>query len=151
MCLIYLQASTVSSIMSSLLNNYLLPTTPASLVLYEPILPNDAFGRTMISNLSTRNIHLHTLTAYPELGDQRARLKQYGFIDGYRAADTYLIWRKWVSEDEKERVAGLEMLDELEELEMLLRHYCVACGWRDGDEGEGVFSQAWRNVEQNGG
>jgi len=78
-------------------------------------------------------------------------LKQYGFIDGYRAADTYLIWRKWVSEDEKERVAGLEMLDELEELEMLLRHYCVAWGWRDGDEGEGVFSQAWRNVEQNGG
>jgi [phosphatase 2A protein]-leucine-carboxy methyltransferase len=151
MCLIYLQASTVSSIMSSLLTHYLLPTTPASLVLYEPILPNDAFGRTMISNLSTRNIHLHTLTAYPELGDQRARLKQYGFTDGYKAADTELIWRKWVSEDEKERVAGLEMLDELEELELLLRHYCVAWGWRDGDESEGVFSEAWKNMEQSGG
>ncbi|KAF2687849.1 leucine carboxyl methyltransferase [Lentithecium fluviatile CBS 122367] len=153
MCLIYLPASTVTSIMSSLLTHYLPPTTPASLVLYEPILPNDAFGRTMISNLSTRNIHLHTLTAYPELGDQRARLKQYGFTDGHGAADTGLIWRKWVSEEEKERVAHLEMLDELEELELLLRHYCIAWGWRDGSEGdEGVFSKAWRGVvDQDGG
>jgi [phosphatase 2A protein]-leucine-carboxy methyltransferase len=147
MCLIYLQASTVSSIMSSFLTHHLAPTTPASLVLYEPILPHDAFGRTMISNLSTRNIHLHTLMAYPELGDQRDRLKRYGFVDGYKAVDTELIWRKWVSEEEKERVAGLEMLDELEELELLLRHYCVAWGWRDGQEGnEGVFSKAWRDV-----
>jgi [phosphatase 2A protein]-leucine-carboxy methyltransferase len=151
MCLIYLQASTVSSIMNSLLTNYLSPTTAASLVLYEPILPHDAFGRTMISNLSTRNIHLHTLTTYPELGDQRARLKQCGFADGYKATDTELIWRKWVSEEEKERVAGLEMLDELEELDMLLKHYCVAWGWRDGEDGGRVFSQAWEGLEESPG
>lgn len=146
MCLIYLEASTVSSILSAFLKNYIPEPTPVSLILYEPILPNDAFGRTMISNLSTRHIRLPTLSAYPGLGDQRARLKAYGFVDGAKAADTEWLWREWVSEDEKERVAGLEMLDELEELELLLRHYCVVWGWRDC--GDSVFSKAWGEVKQ---
>jgi [phosphatase 2A protein]-leucine-carboxy methyltransferase len=146
MCLVYLQPSTVQSIVSSLLTYYLQPTTPASLILYEPILPQDAFGRTMVSNLSTRNIHLHTLAAYPELSDQRARLHGYGFKDGAKVADTSTIWRKWINEEEKERIAGLEFLDELEELEMLLRHYCVAWGWRDG--ASDVFSKAWADVSE---
>ncbi|KAF2656007.1 leucine carboxyl methyltransferase 1 [Lophiostoma macrostomum CBS 122681] len=147
MCLVYLKAATVSSILQTFLEKYLPSPTPVSLILYEPILPNDAFGRTMISNLSTRNIHLPTLLAYPDLGDQRARLRSYGFVDGARAADTEWIWKEWVTEEEKERVGALEMLDELEELEMLLRHYCVAWGWRDGG-GEGVFTKAWDDVAE---
>ena len=146
MCLVYLQPSTVQSIVSSLLTHYLRPATPTSLILYEPILPQDAFGRTMISNLQTRNIHLHTLTAYPELGDQRARLQGYGLTGGAKVADTNTIWRRWINDEEKERIAGLEFLDELEELEMLLRHYCVAWGWRDGEND--VFSKAWAHVEE---
>lgn len=100
----------------------------------------------MISNLQTRNIHLPTLTAYPKLADQRARLSSYGFDNGAKAADTDFIWKHWISDDEKERVAALEMLDELEELELLLRHYCFAWGWRDG--GSHVFSQAWADVQE---
>ncbi|KAH9861522.1 hypothetical protein J1614_011270 [Plenodomus biglobosus] len=146
MCLIYLQPKVVQSIMQSLLTHYLQPTTPASLILYEPILPQDAFGRTMISNLQTRNIHLPTLTSYPELGDQRARLQGYGFKAGARAVDTSFIWHNWVGEEEKERVGRLEFLDELEELELLLRHYCIAWGWRNGD-GD-VFAQAWGQVRE---
>lgn len=104
----------------------------------------------MISNLATRNIRLPTLTAYPELSDQRARLKQYGFANGCKAADTQFIWREWVSQEEKERMASLEMLDEMEELDLLLRHYCVAWGWRDG-EVERTFSEAWKDVREQGG
>ncbi|OSS49194.1 hypothetical protein B5807_05433 [Epicoccum nigrum] len=146
MCLVYLQPQTVQSIISTLTTHYLKPTTPTSIVLYEPILPHDAFGRTMISNLETRNIRLPTLTTYPGLGDQRARLSGYGFTDGAKAADTDFIWKQWISEDEKERVAGLEMLDELEELELLLRHYCFAWGWRNGESD--VFSKAWADVQE---
>lgn len=146
MCLVYLQPHAVQAIVAAFTANYLHPTTPAALVLYEPILPRDAFGRTMISNLQSRNIHLPTLTAYPELADQRARLSGYGFTDGSRAADTDFIWKHWIPEREKERVAGLEMLDELEELELLLKHYCFAWGWRDGD-GD-VFSTAWADVQE---
>jgi [phosphatase 2A protein]-leucine-carboxy methyltransferase len=144
MCLVYLEASAVQSILSSLLAHYLEPTTPASLIVYEPILPQDAFGRTMISNLQTRNIVLPTLTAFPDLGDQRARLRSYGFDTAAKAVDTSHIWREWVTREEKERVASLEFLDELEELELLLKHYCIAWGWRDGD-GD-VFSKAWVDV-----
>ncbi|KAL6710584.1 carboxy methyl transferase for protein phosphatase 2A [Coniothyrium glycines] len=146
MCLVYLQPDTVQSITQTLLNVFLKPTTPASLVLYEPILPTDAFGRTMISNLQTRNIYLPTLAAYPGLDDQRTRLQDYGFKAGAKVADTSHIWRHWVPENEKERVAGLEFLDELEELELLLRHYCIAWGWRDG-KGD-VFSRAWKDVTE---
>ncbi|KAF2274847.1 leucine carboxyl methyltransferase [Westerdykella ornata] len=149
MCLVYLQASTVSSIISRFVNDFLPTPTPVSLVLYEPILPNDAFGRVMTSNLSSRNIYLPTLSAYPELGDQRARLKQYGLADGAKAADNEWIWREWIPEEEKERVAGLEFLDEMEELDLLLKHYCVAWGWRD--DGQGVFSEAWRDIRDAGG
>lgn len=150
MCLVYLQPQAVSRILSAFLNTYIPAPTPVSLVLYEPILPNDAFGRTMTSNLRTRNIHLHTLMAYPELADQRARLRSGGFVQGARAADTEWLWRNWVSEEEKERVAGLEMLDEFEELDLLLKHYCVAWGWRDHN-GE-IFQRAWGDIkEQHGG
>jgi [phosphatase 2A protein]-leucine-carboxy methyltransferase len=38
------------------------------------------------------------------------------------------------------------MLDELEELELLLRHYCFAWGWRDGESD--VFSKAWADVQE---
>jgi [phosphatase 2A protein]-leucine-carboxy methyltransferase len=143
MCLVYLEAPTVQSIVSSLLTHYLQPTTPASLVLYEPILPQDAFGRTMISNLQTRNIVLPTLTTYPGLDDQRARLHGYGFTAA-KAADTLQIWRGWVDQEEKERIARIEFLDEVEELELLLRHYCVAWAWRDGESD--MFSKAWADV-----
>jgi [phosphatase 2A protein]-leucine-carboxy methyltransferase len=150
MCLIYLPAAIVSNILSAFLSHYLPAPTPVALVLYEPILPGDAFGRTMISNLASRNIHLPTLLTYPELGDQRQRLKAYGLADGAKAADTQHIWRNWVPEEEKERVGSLEMLDEMEELNLLLKHYCVAWGWRDGGE-DGVFSRAWTNVLEQGG
>jgi [phosphatase 2A protein]-leucine-carboxy methyltransferase len=148
MCLVYLQPPAVQAIVSSLLTQYLHPATPASLILYEPILPQDAFGRTMISNLKTRNIHLHTLTAWPELGDQRARLIMQGF-EAAKAEDTSYIWRHWVSAEEKERVGRLEFLDELEELELLLRHYCIAWGWRNGQSD--VFAKAWADVVAQGG
>jgi len=149
MCLIYLEPSTVSAILSTFLKTYLRETTPAALILYEPILPHDAFGHTMTSNLASRNIYLPTLSSYPTLAHQRERLKNEGFVDGNMAADINFIWREWIHDDEKERVADLEMLDELEELELLLKHYCIAWGWRDCEVGkEGIFARAWDDVPE---
>ncbi|KAF2196069.1 leucine carboxyl methyltransferase 1 [Delitschia confertaspora ATCC 74209] len=157
MCLCYLEPTTASLIIGTLLSTYFSPATPVALIMYEPILPNDPFGRTMISNLASRNIRLPTLTTYLTLEHQRLRLDSEGFVDGCRAADVNFIWKKWVPEEEKERVAALEMLDELEELELLLKHYCVTWGWRNGS-GEGtqesaankVFKRAWEDmVEQD--
>ncbi|OCK96582.1 leucine carboxyl methyltransferase 1 [Cenococcum geophilum 1.58] len=149
-CLIYLQPADASAVLSAFLTTLIPAPTPVALVLYEPIRPDDAFGRTMEANLASRNIHLYTLKKYGSLTRQRIRLKSAGFEHGFRAADTEFIWRKWVTEEEKVRVAALEMLDEFEELELLLRHYCVAWGWRGGG-GEGLFERAWAEVREQEG
>ncbi|KAF2807771.1 leucine carboxyl methyltransferase [Mytilinidion resinicola] len=148
-CLVYLPPTTASDILTTLTTHHLSPTTPCALVLYEPVRPHDAFGRTMVSNLKSRNIHLHTLATYPDLASQITRLKTAGFDAGQGGVDTGFVWREWVSEAEKERVGALEMLDEFEELGLLLGHYCVCWGWRDrgGEEKDMVFSEAWSGVK----
>ncbi|KAJ6163978.1 hypothetical protein N7470_002650 [Penicillium chermesinum] len=104
------------------------PITPLGLILYEPIRPDDPFGRTMVANLATRGIKLQTLQKYHSLGAQRTRLKEQGFISTQAAADIEFIWEHWVNEQEKERVADIERLDEMEEWQLLARHYCIAWG-----------------------
>ncbi|KAK1146565.1 hypothetical protein N8T08_002995 [Aspergillus melleus] len=119
---------------------------PLGLILYEPIRPHDAFGRTMVSNLATRGIQLQTLHQYATLESQRQRLRDQGFAHGQAAADVHFIWERWVDEMEKERVAGLEMLDEMEEWNLLAQHYCVAWGWREGLAGGGGF-EGWKDFD----
>ena len=50
-----------------------------------------------------------------------------------------------MSSQEKERLAKLEILDEVEEWELLARHYCVVWGWRNGDA-NGPAWNGWSNV-----
>lgn len=126
------------------------PTVPPlGLVLYEPIRPNDPFGRIMVSNLATRGIQLQTLNKYASLEAQRARLLEQGFETGQAAADIDFIWERWVKEEEKERIASLEFLDEMEEWRLLARHYCISWGWRNGDDAA-VFS-GWTTLQAQPG
>ena len=144
-CLIYLPPNDADAILKSFVSSVLSPTTALGLIIYEPINPNDSFGRVMVQNLANRGIVLQTLKKYASLGRQKARLKAMGFYDGQKSADVDFIWENWIVEDEKERVARLEMLDEVEEWRMLAQHYCVAWGWRDGEDGDGSESfRLWR-------
>lgn len=103
----------------------------------------------MVANLATRGIHLQTLHRYASLSAERERLREHGFVSGQGAADVDFIWERWISEEEKERVAGLEMLDEIEEWKLLASHYCVAWGWREGNEdnAEGGVFEGWKRLE----
>lgn len=148
-CLVYLSPVEAAGVVNYF-TRILFPTssqesTPLGVVLYEPIRPDDAFGRTMVSNLAARGIQLQTLHRYASLQAQRERLLEHGFDSGQAAVDVEFLWQKWVSEAEKERVAGLEMLDEMEEWQLLARHYCVAWGWRDGGS-PGAF-ESWRGIQ----
>lgn len=122
---------------------------PLGLILYEPIRPNDSFGQVMVSNLAARGIQLQTLHQYASLEAQRGRFRQQGFRNGQAAADIEFIWKQWIIEEEKERVAGLEMLDEMEEWQLLARHYCIAWGWRDHDD-IAAFA-GWKDLEAQQG
>lgn len=57
---------------------------------------------------------------------------------GIGVADVNHLWEKGVPAEEKARVAGLEMVDELEEWELLAAHYCVVWAWRDGEPAAGM-------------
>jgi [phosphatase 2A protein]-leucine-carboxy methyltransferase len=147
-CLIYLPPAAADAVLSTFANRFIPAPTPLALIIYEPIRPNDAFGQVMIANLATRGIQLQTLKRYSSLYRQLQRLKTSGFASGQRAADVDFLWEHWVSKSEKERVSGLEMLDELEEWRLLAQHYCVAWGWRDGDgDGMTVFKEAWGGIQ----
>ncbi len=129
-CLIYLDPTTADTV-ALYFTKHLFPAhMPLGLILYEPIRPHDAFGRQMISNLATRGIILQTLRKYGSLEAQAARMRAYGF-EGSRGANVNELWEFGVKQPEKERVAGLEMLDEVEEWALLAAHYCVICGWRE--------------------
>ena len=141
-CLCYL-APTAADTVALYFTQHLFPsTTPLGLVLYEPIEPNDAFGKVMVSNLAARGIVLQTLRKYGSLEAQAARMKAYGF-EGAGGANVSELWKNGVEDQEKERVAGLEMVDEVEEWELLAGHYCVVWAWRG--EGEGLWEE-WRDA-----
>ena len=140
-CLCYLPPDAASSVLQYFTMNV---RGPRALVLYEPVRPFDAFGKTMVTNLASRGIHLQTLKRYSSLDAQRQRLHLAGFADGQGARDVHQLYEhdEWVPRTERERIEKLEWLDEVEEWKLLASHYCVAWGWR-GD----VFGQAWQGLD----
>ena len=129
-CLIYLSPEEADNIVKWTTVDF---SSSVGIAVYEPIGGDDAFGKVMIQNLAARGIVLKTLKRYSTLERQRLRFRTLGYTGGQEAADVYFISENWVSEEEKEGIATLEMLDEVEEWRMLARHYCVAWAWR-GDE-----------------
>lgn len=117
------------------------------IILYEPIRPFDAFGKTMVRNLASRGIELRTLKRYYSLEAQRQRLRLAGYEDGQGARDVYQIWEdsNWVESAERERIEKIEWLDEVEEWKLLARHYTIAWGWRGR-----LFDEAWKSIEGAG-
>ncbi|KFH47835.1 Leucine carboxyl methyltransferase-like protein [Hapsidospora chrysogenum ATCC 11550] len=124
-CLCYLSPSEAQGVLSFFTSRI----QRLAAVIYEPIRPADAFGRVMVSNLAARRIRMPTLEAYPEPADQEARLRGAGF-DTVRQMTVGDLWRNWVRPEERERVDGLEGLDEVEEWELLAAHYIVVWGSR---------------------
>ncbi|KAF8453437.1 S-adenosyl-L-methionine-dependent methyltransferase [Terfezia claveryi] len=147
-CLIYLAPAEADAILTFFTTVFKL-SHPLSIVLYEPIGSDDAFGKVMIQNLATRGIVLQTLKKYSTLSRQKERLRMLGFKGGQAAGDVDWIWENWVGANEKERLARLEMLDEVEEWKLLARHYCVVWGWKNG-EGENAGWEGWKTVAVQG-
>ncbi|KAH8911412.1 leucine carboxyl methyltransferase [Coniochaeta sp. PMI_546] len=130
-CLCYLQTSDAASVIRYFTDRI----ADLGIVLYEPIKPDDPFGRMMVSNLAARGVRMPTLDTYKEPSDQEKRLRDAGF-EQVKVMTVDKIWDIWVPESEKERVDLLEGLDELEEWKLLAGHYVVAWAWRgSGFEG----------------
>ncbi|KAI1300907.1 leucine carboxyl methyltransferase [Xylaria venustula] len=132
-CLCYLEVAEASKVVQ-----YFTDRIPClSLVIYEPIHPNDAFGKQMVSNLASRRIRMPTLEEYTSTENQKARLRDAGFEFAH-SLTIERIWEDWIPMEEKERVDSLEGLDEVEEWSLLANHYSVSWGWR------GINLDGWR-------
>ena len=119
------------------------------IILYEPIGAHDPFGQMMVRNLAARGINMPTVHRYKTVEDQIARLRDLGFNAveeeiGARAESIEAVWENWITDKERERVDGLEGLDEVEEWTLLARHYAVVWAW-EGDVGEG-----WNALSRKG-
>lgn len=97
----------------------------------EPGAPPDRFGRMMLQNLAARRLELVGARKYmtPDLYAERFR----ALLERTRAgaavhSGAYSLRHAWqaLAPEERHRLSRLEGLDEVEELEMLLAHYCMS-------------------------
>jgi hypothetical protein len=68
---------------------------------------------------------------YPDLTSHSARFLESG-CEVARACTMLSLYHSLVSPAEKIRINKIEMLDEVEEWEMLMAHYCVSIGIKGG-------------------
>lgn len=132
-CLCYLKEEESERV----LKYFGIPTVNLVAVLYEPMHLDDGFGITMVSNLAARGIRMPGLEKFRNSNDQVQRLRDHGFSTvKFMTIDN--VWDSWVDSDEKERVDGLEGLDEVEEWKLLAGHYIVS--WAYKGDGFDVIS-----------
>mmetsp|Transcript_9283 Transcript_9283/g.9285 ORF Transcript_9283/g.9285 Transcript_9283/m.9285 type:complete len:304 (-) Transcript_9283:31-942(-) len=93
---------------------------------YDMIQPHDPFGRTMIQNLRARHVELKGIVSYPTVASHLDRFRRfYERVDGY---NMLMIYNRHTDRHERERVEKLEWMDEFEEWNMLMEHYCMIIG-----------------------
>lgn len=103
-----------------------------SCVLFDPMSLGDGFGEAMTSNLNNRGIDLQTFREYPTLAARKSLLEaELGFrafltdmaaVGGFAGAGKTL---SWLNAAENMRISRLEMMDEIEEIALMLRHYSL--------------------------
>lgn len=99
-----------------------------SVVLYEPMSLKDEFGRVMAENMAQRGLVIPTLEHYSTLETQKARLIEHAHLKWADSVDVNTVFSQWLSPEDRQRIARLEFLDEVEEMQLLLSHYCIAWG-----------------------
>lgn len=110
-----------------------------AVAMYDPIPSNDRFGQVMLENLQKRGIigqkqkdgrqnEPLSLERTRTLSDHLSKLKTCGFdmAVGCNMMDAYE--HGIISIDDRRRAVRCEMLDELEEFVLLMRHYCLCLG-----------------------
>ncbi|KAJ1036536.1 hypothetical protein NDA13_000069 [Ustilago tritici] len=91
--------------------------------------PPSRFGRVMLQNLEIRKLSLPGAKAYPTIGAQSQRFTRAWSSTSSSQVEAcgrslFSIWSA-LDAEQKNRLSRLEGLDEVEEIDMLLKHYCI--------------------------
>lgn len=102
----------------------------ASMLIYEQVNPHDPFGRQMMANLDARGCPLKGIIS--SLDDHKKRMYESGweFAECEYMLDMF---NKSIPQAEVHRINQIEMLDEQEEWNLLLRHYCITIASKRGE------------------
>lgn len=101
-----------------------------AVVLFDPMALGDGFGHAMTSNLNNRGIDLHMFHEYLTLASRKALMETEL---GYRAFLTDMAAvggfsdeaLTWITVEDARRISRAEMMDEVEEITLMLRHYSL--------------------------
>lgn len=90
----------------------------------EHVEPHDAFGKEMVRNIAARGSPLVGIERYPSVEAQTGRLCQLGWpqVKGMSLLDAF---KGCVGREQRLRMNATELLDEVEEWELIMGHYCV--------------------------
>ncbi|GME87285.1 unnamed protein product [[Candida] boidinii] len=113
-----------------------------TIINYDPIggESTDEYGSIMVNNLSSRGIEMPSLIKYGTIEKQYNRLKdiisnQTGSNKSdvkIKLSDLKFINHNWFPDSEISRVSRLEFLDELEEINLINKHYLI-CVYQFGE------------------
>lgn len=106
---------------------------PLMIITYEALNLQDNFSKMMVQNLSARGLSLAGFDYNASVQSQSIRLSDSSFTeivttDMKKLRDSTSTNLEWKTRWDKElmRIKRLEFLDEVEELELILRHYAVS-------------------------
>jgi len=108
----------------------------SAVLIYEPMSLNDPFGLTMARNLSQRGLNLQSFSEYPNLQSRFEFLKNSCSLKNLRLTEMCLVGgyssenveKPWIDQAEEQRINRLELIDEVEEIQLLYKHYCLCFG-----------------------
>jgi tRNA wybutosine-synthesizing protein 4 len=134
-CLVYLEADEAEAV-TKWAAEVTKQCEASAFVLYDPIRPDDAFGRQMMMNIESRGSPLRGIEGAKDPDGQVNRMKRCGFADA-GAVDMNGTWDYLTRRDPVDvaRITRLEMFDEIEEWRLIQAHYCIAWGVNQLDGG----------------
>ncbi|KAH9493070.1 Leucine carboxyl methyltransferase 1 [Bulinus truncatus] len=123
--LVYIEAEATEKMIRWIADSF--PT--AFFINYEQVNMTDSFGQVMIENLKARDCVLSGASACASLTTQMNRFLNNGWTGG-DALDMSVVYR-YLPQEDIHRIERLELLDEKELLDQLLRHYCLVWAYKD--------------------